>query len=271
MRLALAQLCSGIDVHANARVLHAHIAEAKKQGAEIIFTPEMSNIIDSNRVRAARSIVAQEQNYVLQTVQEAALTNSIWVALGSCAVKHEDGAHFANRSFLINPAGEIVAQYDKMHLFDVDLPSGESWRESNAYKAGVAPVLAATPWGGLGLSICYDLRFPALFAALSGGGARLLAVPAAFTVSTGKAHWETLLRARAIENACFVVAAAQCGTHEDGRETYGHSLLVSPLGEVLLDMKQEQGVRVIDIDLAEVERVRGRIPVLAHRREIKPL
>ena len=190
--------------------------------------------------------------------------------LGSVAVTADDGK-FANRGFVIDSSGMIRASYDKIHLFDVDLPTGESWRESNVYRGGSdAVVVDGTPVGKLGLTICYDLRFPALFQSLTDGGAQVVSVPAAFTVPTGKAHWEILLRARAIEAGVFVVAAAQCGKHEDGRETYGHSLIIDPWGNVLLDMEERTGLGFGDIDLAKLADVRGRVPAIDHRRAIGP-
>ena len=207
---------------------------------------------------------------MLAAVRDAAAKAGMWVHLGSLAVRREDG-RLANRGCVIDATGAIRARYDKLHLFDVDLPSGESWRESAAYAAGDAAVVVATPIGAIGLSICYDLRFPALYAALSGAGAELLAIPAAFTRPTGAAHWHALMRARAIETGCFVVAAAQAGAHEDGRATYGHSLVVDPWGEVLLDMGEARGLGFAEIDVNRVADVRGRIPVLTHRRSIPPV
>ena len=268
MRIAVAQTCTGIDPSANATALVAAISEAAAGGAAMLFTPEMCGILDRNRARAGAHIVAEGDDIVLAAVRAAAAKHKVWVQLGSLAVRVEGSDKCANRSFVIDDTGAIRARYDKLHLFDVDLPTGESWRESNAYAAGDNAVVAETPLGTLGLSICYDLRFPALYQALSGAGAQVLSVPAAFTVPTGQAHWHTLLRARAIENACFVVAAAQSGTHEDGRTTYGHSLVIDPWGTVLLDMAEGVGVGFADLDLARVDDVRARIPVLAHRRNI---
>ena len=269
MRIALLQMTSGLDPKANAATMVAGIAEAAAGGAAIIFTPEMSGLIDRDRARAKSVIVEDASDAVLKAVCKAAADYEIWVCIGSLAVDagREDGK-FANRSFVVDGRGTIVARYDKMHLFDVDLPTGESWRESSAYIGGEQAVVADTPVGKLGLSICYDLRFPALYAALSDAGATVIAVPAAFTVPTGKAHWHVLMRARAIENAAFVVAAAQTGHHADGRETYGHSLVVGPWGDVLLDMGIVPGVGFCEIDTAQGEDVRARIPVIAHRRRI---
>jgi deaminated glutathione amidase len=267
-RIAVAQMRTGIDPDANAEALIAAIHQAKAGGAAMLFTPEMSGLLDRDRKRAAASIVTEAEDGVLSAVREAARHAGLWVALGSLALRREGGEKLANRSFVIDNAGEMRARYDKLHLFDVDLPTGESWRESAAYAAGSAVAIADTPPGCLGLSVCYDVRFPALYAALSEAGATILAVPAAFTVPTGQAHWHTLLRARAIENACWVIAAAQSGRHDDGRETYGHSLVIDPWGQVVLDMGNEVGVGFAEIDLEAVETARARVPVIAHRRPI---
>ncbi|MEY4500740.1 MAG: hypothetical protein RIS52_630, partial [Pseudomonadota bacterium] len=218
--------------------------------------------------RARAHIYREEEDETLRALCNAARKHELWLHIGSLAVRIGDGDdRLANRSFVIDDSGAIRARYDKMHLFDVDLPNGETWRESAAYRPGLSAIVVDTPVGPLGLSICYDIRFPALFSALSDAGAKLLAVPAAFTVPTGKAHWHILLRARAIENAAFVIAAAQCGRHEDGRETYGHSVVIDPWGTLLLD-REGVGLGYADIDLERVADVRARIPVLAHRRII---
>jgi len=266
VRIALFQTTTGIDPAQNSAQLCAAVKAAALGGAQMLFTPEMSGLLDSNRDRARSHVVSEAQDPVLADVCAAAREAGIWVHLGSLAL--DGGSRWANRGFLIDSGGNIRARYDKIHLFDVDLATGESWRESNAYAPGEGSVVADTPAGPLGLSICYDMRFPALFQALSQAGARILSVPAAFTVPTGQAHWHTLLRARAIENACWVVAAAQCGSHEDGRKTFGHSLVVDPWGTIVLDMEQQIGLGFADIDLGLVEDVRGRVPVIAHRRAI---
>ncbi|WP_375402574.1 carbon-nitrogen hydrolase family protein [uncultured Sphingomonas sp.] len=265
MRLALLQMTSGIDPAANARVLAEAVAEARSSGAVMIFTPEMSGLID--RERAARAIASEADDTVLAAVRKAAAAHGVWVHLGSQPIRREDG-RLANRGFVIDDGGRVCARYDKLHLFDIDLATGERWRESAAYAAGEEAVAVWTPAGMLGLSICYDLRFPALYQALSGAGATLLAVPSAFTRPTGAAHWHLLLRARAVECAAFVIAAAQTGLHEDGRETFGHSLVVDPWGEVLLDMGEAPGVAMFDTDLDRIAQVRGRLPVIEHRRAI---
>ncbi len=267
-RIALFQSNTGIDPGANARTLEQAIGEAAAGGAEMLFTPEMSGLLDRDSARAAKSLRDEEQDEVLAACRDAARRHRIWLHIGSLAVT-VDGGKVANRSFIVDREGEIRARYDKLHLFDVDLPSGESWRESSVYAAGSGVVLVnGTPVGKLGLTICYDLRFPGLFARLAEADADIIAVPAAFTVPTGKAHWHVLLRARAIEAGLFVVAAAQTGRHEDGRQTFGHSLVVDPWGEVLLDMGDQPGVGFADIDLKRISDVRSRIPALTHRRPI---
>jgi predicted amidohydrolase len=267
-RIALFQSCTGIDPAANAQALVAAIEEAANGAAEMLFTPEMSGLLDRDAERAAANLGTEEDDQVLAACRDAAGRHGLWLHLGSLAVR-TDEQKLANRTFVIDPTGAVRARYDKIHLFDVDLPTGESWRESAVYRPGEgAVVVDGTPVGRLGLAICYDLRFPALFSRLAEAGAEAIAVPAAFTVPTGRAHWEVLLRARAIEVGAFVVAAAQSGRHADGRETYGHSLVVSPWGEVLLDMGDGIGVGFADIELSRVEDVRRRIPSLSHRRPI---
>jgi predicted amidohydrolase len=270
-RIALYQARTGIDPATNARALVAAIEEAAAGGAEMLFTPEMSGLLDRDRARASAHYRTEEEDPVLAAVRDAAAQAGIWVHLGSLAVRDGEGGKLANRGFVIDAGGAIRARYDKLHLFDVDLPTGESWRESASYRPGEGAVVADTPAGPLGLAICYDLRFSALFQALTDAGAQILSIPAAFTVPTGRAHWHILMRARAIEAGVFVVAAAQGGLHEDGRETFGHSLIVGPWGEVLLDMGTSEGVGFAEIDLGEVEAVRGRLPAIRHRRSIPPV
>ena len=270
MKIGVLQMTSGIDPAANARTIVDAVRDAASAGATMVFTPEMSGLVDRDRQRAAASIVDERDDPVLHAARAAAADHGVWVHLGSLALRGADG-RFVNRGFVIDASGAIRARYDKIHLFDVDLPGGESWRESAAYSAGEGASVVATPVGALGLSICYDLRFAALYAALSDAGASVLAIPAAFTQPTGAAHWHVLMRARAIEAACYVVAAAQSGVHADGRTTFGHSLVVDPWGEVILDMGEGAGLGFADIDPARVADVRARIPVLAHRRPIPPV
>ena len=260
-------MTSGIDPAANAATLVDAVHAAKAGGAAMLFTPEMSGLLDRDRARAAANIVDEHDDPVLAAVRAAARDAGLWVHLGSLAVRGA-GERLANRGFVIDAAGEIAARYDKLHMFDVSLSTGEEWRESAAYSPGSRAVVVETPIGKLGLSICYDLRFPALYQALTGAGATILAVPAAFTRPTGNAHWTTLLKARAIENAAFVIAAAQNGVHADGRETHGHSMVIGPWGESMLDMGTVCGLGFSDVDLAAVADVRSRVPVMEHRRPI---
>lgn len=270
VKIALFQANTGVNPQRNAEALVAGVEEASSAGAVMLFTPEMSGLLDSDRARASRNIRVESEDLVLAAVRDAAAANGIWVHLGSLAL---DGAagKWVNRAFVIDPQGEVRGRYDKMHLFDVDLDTGESWRESAVYQAGTGPtIIRDTPVGSLGLSICYDLRFPALYERLAEAGADAIAIPAAFTVPTGQAHWHVMQRARAIESQCFVISAAQAGQHEDGRKTYGHSLVIGPWGEVLLDMGEENGLGYADIDLNRLGEVRSRVPALKHRRNIPP-
>lgn len=265
-RIAVLQMTSGIDPEANGTSLSDACTQAAAGGAAMLFTPEMSGMLDRDRARAAGKIRTEDDDHVLARVRESAAKNGIWVCLGSLAIKDSD--RWVNRSFVIDADGTIVARYDKMHMFDVDLDSGESWRESNAYRAGDAVVTVQTPAGKLGLTICYDVRFPALFDALGQEACEIIAVPAAFTVPTGQAHWHVLQRARAIEASAYVVAAAQVGQHEDGRETFGHSLVVDPWGDVMLDMGSKAGLAYAEIDPGRIAQVRRQVPSLANRRPI---
>jgi predicted amidohydrolase len=271
-RIALLQMTSGIDPAANAAVLADAVARAAGGGAAMLFTPEMSGMIDRERPRAASKVAAEGEDPVLAAVRDAARSAGIWVALGSLAVKgsNEDQAgRWANRSFLVAPDGSIAARYDKIHMFDVQLATGESWRESAAYAPGGEVVTAETPLGRLGFAVCYDMRFPALFEELGQQGCDAIAIPAAFTVPTGQAHWHLLLRARAVEASAWVIAAAQVGEHEDGRRTYGHSLVVDPWGEVVLDLGGEaEGLGFAEIDPARTASIRAQLPSLANRRNI---
>lgn len=266
MRAAVLQMRTGVDPDANLAILTDAMRRARADGADILFTPEMSGYLDRNRERARATIVPEADDRVLAGIRSVAAETGVWVSIGSLAVADEAAGKWRNRAFVIDGSGAIVARYDKMHMFDVDLPSGESWRESASYAAGEGAVVVDTPWAAVGLSICYDIRFADLYRALTDAGATILTVPAAFTVPTGQAHWQVLLRARAIEAGAFVIAPAQCGTHEDGRSTYGHSLVVDPWGEVLVDMGEEPGLAVVDLDLSRIETVRRRIPALDHRR-----
>ena len=263
-------MTSGIDPEANARTIVSAIERAAGEGAAMVFTPEMSGLLDRDRKRAAAHIVPEAEDRVLAAVREAAARTGVWVAIGSLAVRGDgEGARYANRAFVIDGGGAIAARYDKIHMFDVDLASGESWRESNAYAPGEQVVTVETPLGRLGLAICYDIRFPALFEALGRAQCDVIAIPAAFTVPTGQAHWHLLQRTRAIEASAYVVSAAQVGRHEDGRATYGHSMVIDPWGEVLLDMGGETAtLGFAEIDPARIAEVRAQLPSLANRRAI---
>jgi deaminated glutathione amidase len=267
-KAAMIQMRAGLTVSANVDAAVRMIGEAKNAGAAYVQTPEMTNIMEVKRERLFSTIVAEEQDTSLATFRELARKLGIYVHVGSLAIKagHERAA---NRAFLIDPRGEIAARYDKIHMFDVDLSGGESYRESRTYRAGELAVLSDLPWGRLGVTICYDLRFPALYRALAEAGATMLAIPSAFTKQTGEAHWHVLNRARAIENGCFVFAAAQGGKHENGRETFGHSLIVDPWGRILAEGATEPGVVMAEIDIGEVAKARARIPSLQHGRRFE--
>jgi predicted amidohydrolase len=267
-KAAMIQMRSGLVPAANLAAAIRMIGEAKSAGADYVQTPEMTNIMEVKRERLFATIVEEEADSSLASLRELARTLGITLHVGSLAIKvSPDKA--ANRSFLINPKGDIAARYDKIHMFDVDLGGGESYRESNSYRPGELAVLSDLPWGRLGLTVCYDLRFPALYRALAEAGATLLAIPSAFTRQTGEAHWHVLNRARAIENGCFVFAAAQGGKHENGRETFGHSLIVDPWGRILVEGGAEPGVVMAEIDVGEVAKARSRIPSLQHGRRFE--
>ncbi len=270
LRIGLVQTTTGIDPAFEADALAAAIGTLAAQGAQLIFTPEMSGLLDRDRGRAATAITDEAQDPVLTAVRAAARKAGVWVQLGSLALRDPSAERLANRAFLIDNHGRICARYDKIHLFDVALGGSETYRESAAYAPGTEAVIAETPYGALGLTICYDVRFPALHRALAEAGATMLAVPAAFTRPTGEAHWHVLLRARAIETGCFVIAAAQTGDHADGRATFGHSLVIDPWGVVLLDMGTAAGTAIVDIDLAAVADARRRVPALGHARAYAP-
>jgi len=264
-RAALVQMCSGRDVERNLADATALIREAVAQGAQYVQTPEITTLMEMERGRLFAAVRPEEGNPAVARFAALAQELGIWLHVGSMAVLLGNGK-IANRSLLFGPDGAIQARFDKLHMFDVELPGGESYHESRSYQAGSAGVLADLPWGSLGLTVCYDLRFPHLYRALAKAGADFLAIPSAFTRQTGEAHWHVLIRARAIENGCFVFAAAQAGRHESGRETYGHSLIVSPWGDVIAEADAQVGVIVAEIGSGEVEKARRRIPSLQHDR-----
>ncbi|MDN5786961.1 carbon-nitrogen hydrolase family protein [Pseudorhodobacter sp.] len=273
MRIALVQLTVGDDPAANLPETLGLIRKAAAGGAEFVLTPECTNGLSSSREHQRRIFHREEDDPNLQALRNAAAELSIWLLIGSLALLTDDpDGRFANRSFLIGPKGEVVARYDKLHMFDVNVSATEVYRESAGYRPGTEAVLAKTPIGAIGMTICYDLRFPYLFRHLAQAGAQIITVPAAFNDTTGAAHWEVLLRARAIETGAFILAPAQTGFHPEtmvgkGRRTYGHSLVVAPWGEVLVDAGTEPGVSFAEIDLSAVDRARGRVPSLSHDRD----
>ena len=263
---AMVQMCTGLLPQANLEQGTELIRQAAGQGADYVQTPEVSNMIQANRKAMFENLVPEEDDLSLKAYRALAAELKIHLHIGSLALRASP-ERAVNRSFLIGPDGAVIASYDKIHMFDIDLPGGESYRESANYQPGETAVIADLPWGRIGLTICYDLRFPALYRALAESGASFLTVPSAFTVRTGEAHWHTLLRARAIENGCFVFAAAQAGTHESKRQSYGHSLIVDPWGAVLAEGgATETSVFMAEIDPSKVETARKTVPSLQHGR-----
>lgn len=266
---ACVQMRSGIDRQANIAAAEALIADAASQGADFIATPEMTSLLDRNPKRFFADLPSEDAAPELAAFSAAALRHSVWLLVGSVPIRVGE-RHAANRSYLFSPSGDVAVHYDKIHMFDVVLPDGESWRESKIYQAGAKAVAPQTPFAHLGLSICYDLRFAGLYRALAQQGAEVFCIPAAFTKQTGKAHWATLLRARAIENGAFVIAPAQGGLHEDGRETYGHSMIISPWGDVLAEAQHDApGVILAQVNLARAHEARAAIPNLALEQRYK--
>ena len=270
------QFTAGPDPEPNSRQVADLVRRARDAGADLIMTPEASNLIASGRQRREKARREADDPF-LAGMRDLARETGAWLLLGSLVIDPtgEPGAEagaerLANRSFLIDAAGAVVARYDKIHMFDIDLPGGESYRESNAYRPGSGTVVAETPWGRLGMTVCYDVRFPNLYRALAQAGADFLAVPSVFTVPTGRAHWHVLLRARAIENGCFVFAPAQWGEHAGGRKSYGHSLIVDPWGEVLAEAGEETGIVTARIDPARIAEARRMVPSLQHDRAFTP-
>ena len=274
-RAALIQLNVSDDPEENLASVLGMFRTAVASGADFILTPEMTNCLSSSRDHQRRIYRHQEEDPTLKALREAAAQAGKYLLIGSLGLlTHDEDGRFANRSFLIGPDGGILAQYDKIHMFDVNVSETEMYRESSAYRPGDRAVLAETPFGRIGMAVCYDLRFPHLFRSLAKGGASILTVPAAFNDTTGRAHWEILLRARAIENGCFVLAPAQTGFHREahgrGRRTWGHSLAIAPWGEILADGGTEPGVTLVDIDPDLVARARGRVPAISHDRAFSP-
>lgn len=262
VRVACVQMRSGLDRGKNVDEARALIADAASQGATFIATPEMTNVVDRKGSRLLKNLPEESTLEEIAAFADAAKTSGVWLLIGSMAVRA--GERAANRAYLFAPTGAVVATYDKIHMFDVDLPGGESWKESKIYAPGDCAVVAKTDFGNVGLTICYDVRFPYLYRQLAKNGADILCAPAAFTAQTGRAHWKSLLTARAIENGAFVIAPAQGGRHEDGRDTWGHSMIIGPWGDVLAeDAGDAPGVIIADITPSEAHKARQRIPNLA--------
>ena len=264
MKVAALQLCASDDPVANLALTLSMVQQASEAGAQFVATPEVTNCVSSSRRRQTEVLALQEDDQTLAAMCAAAARFGVWISIGSLALKLPDDERFTNRSFMIDPSGQIVAQYDKIHMFDVTLSETEQYRESDGYRAGDHAVIADIAFAKVGMTICYDIRFPHLYRRLAKSGASILLIPAAFAQPTGRAHWEVLLRARAIETGCFVVAAAQTGEHQTSqggpRKTYGHSMIVSPWGEILADAGEEQGIIYADLDLSLVESTRARVP-----------
>ena len=269
VKAACVQMNSGVDIAANIRAGDELIREAHGLGAQIVGLPEVANLCQRSRSKSLAAARPEAEEPALAAWSALADELDIWLLVGSLVVKAA-ADKLVNRCYLIGPDGAVAARYDKLHMFDVDLASGESYRESALFEAGERAVVADTPWGGLGMTICYDLRFPKLYRVLARAGAAMIWIPAAFTRTTGRAHWHVLQRARAIEAGCWILAPAQCGDHQDGRETFGHALIVSPWGEVVADAGEEPGVIVAELDLGKVGEARRMIPSLTHDRDFAP-
>jgi predicted amidohydrolase len=269
LRTACVQFTAGDDVEANVSTATELIAKAQAAGARFVATPEVTSLMERRAPQIWQKTTTEDRDPALKAFRRLAADLNIWLLVGSLPIRLGEDK-LANRSFLIGPSGAVTATYDKIHMFDVDLPNGETSRESSRYVAGKEAVVAPTPIGTFGLTICYDVRFPYLYRLLAKAGAQILTIPSAFTRVTGEAHWHTLVRARAIETGSFVVAPGMCGDHPDGRKTYGHSLIVDPWGEVLADGGPAPGIVLADLNLAKVAEVRGRIPALAHERGLPP-
>ncbi|MFM2043395.1 MAG: hypothetical protein RLY86_1971 [Pseudomonadota bacterium] len=265
LTVAAVQVNAGPEIAPNLAVAGDLVRRARDAGAELVCLPENVSMMVQGRAKIAERARPEETHPALPFFRDLAVETGAWLMTGSLAVALPDG-RFANRCYVVDPTGHIVDHYDKIHMFDVDLGGGESYRESATYRPGERAVVAPTPWGGLGLTICYDLRFAHLYRALAKAGARIITVPAAFTVPTGQAHWHVLLRARAIETGCFIIAPAQTGSHDEGRRTFGHALIVAPWGEVLADAGEEPGIALATLDLSAIDTARGKVPALTHDR-----
>jgi len=266
VKIACVQMNAGPDVGPNLDAAEALIRKAAAEGAGFVMTPENTSIIEPNRAKNYEKSFTEDSHPGLPRFSTLARHLKIWLLVGSMPIR-ADGERLANRSFLIDDRGQIAARYDKIHLFDVDLPNGEKYRESERVRPGAQAVVTPTPWGPLGMTVCYDLRFPHLYRDLAKAGATMISIPAAFTVPTGQAHWHVLLRARAIETGAYVFAPAQCGEHAGGRRTYGHSLIVAPWGEIVAEAGDEPGIVAAEIDFTAVEKARAQVPSLKHDRD----
>ncbi|WP_135080268.1 carbon-nitrogen hydrolase family protein [Terasakiella sp. SH-1] len=263
LKAAIVQVNASADMDENITTACEMVRDAAHQEAKFIAMPENVSMMEFGGKNVIAKSFAQDEHPALHAFRDLAIETKTWLLIGSLAIRLDNGK-VANRSFLINEEGSITGRYDKIHLFDVDLPGGESYRESNTFDGGDQAVLAETPWGKIGMSICYDVRFPHLYRAYAQAGAKIMTVPAAFTKQTGEAHWKVLLRARAIENGCFIIAPGQCGSHKGERETYGHSLIIDPWGSVLAEGGNEPCVLTAELNLDDVEATRGKIPSLQH-------
>lgn len=270
LTVGLVQITATTSVERNIALVEPLIRDAAAKGAELVLLPEVANLMQVRKSEAKTEIRREIEEPFLARCRDLAEELGVWVHIGSMVVKLEEDERQANRAYLIDKDGHVRAIYDKIHMFDVDLAGGESYRESKAFRPGERAVLAQTPWGGYGMTICYDVRFPHLYRDLAKAGARVLSVPAAFTRTTGEAHWHTLLRARAIENGCFVIATGQTGDHEDGRKTFGHALVYDPWGELIVDAGTDEGVTLATLDLTRVNEVRGMVPSLGNDRPYAP-
>lgn len=271
LKAACVQVNASNDMDRNIAEFSDLIRQARDGGADFITTPECVSMMEVGTKNIFAKAFIESEHPALAAFQDLAKETGAWLLAGSLSVKLEDDERLANRQYLLAPNGSVVAKYDKIHMFDVNLSSGESYRESKNYRPGDVGVLADLPWGRLGMTICYDMRFAYLYRALAHAGADILVMPSAFTRPTGKAHWHVLLRARAIETGCFVLAAAQCGEHAGGRKTYGHSLIVAPWGEVLADGGEEPGIVMADLDMSAIAEARSRVPSLEHDRDFTML
>ncbi|SDW45034.1 carbon-nitrogen hydrolase family protein [Roseicitreum antarcticum] len=270
LRLAMVQMTSSNQHADNVEAVHVIAHEAAKQGAQLLALPEAAGLMNRDRESARLSVTTEDQDPYIAACMDIAREHRMWVQTGSTPVLDPPETRFRNRGHLIDPDGQITARYDKIHLFDVNLPGEPARRESDRYAPGEQAVVASTPWGRVGMSVCYDLRFPHLYREYARQGATVMFIPSAFAMSTGAAHWEILLRARAIENGCFVVAAAQNGHHADGRQTWGHSMIIDPWGRVLTDMKTDNGIAVVDLDMEAVTTARQSIPAIENERRYVP-